>query len=74
MNKVFDVVIIGGGPAGMMAGISAKSAWNNVCMVEKNSSLGKKMLLTGKGRCNLTTAKETAEIIDAFGKNGKFLY
>ena len=74
MNKIFDVVIIGGGPAGMMAGISAKKNWNHVCIVEKNSSLGKKMLLTGKGRCNLTTAKETAEIIDAFGKNGKFLY
>ena len=70
----FDIVIIGGGPAGMMAGISAKNSKNKVCILEKNNSLGKKLLLTGKGRCNLTTSKEISEIVDAFGKKGKFLY
>ena len=58
----------------MMAGISAKNSENKVCILEKNRSLGKKLLLTGKGRCNLTTSKEIPEIIDAFGKKGKFLY
>ena len=74
MNNVFNVAIIGGGPAGMMAGISAKNRNNKVCILEKNSSLGKKLLLTGKGRCNLTTSKEIPEIVSAFGKKGKFLY
>ncbi len=74
MENVFDVAIIGGGPAGMMAGISAKNSGNNVCILEKNNSLGRKLLLTGKGRCNLTTSKEIPEIVDAFGRQGKFLY
>ena len=74
MNDIFDVAIIGGGPAGMMAGISAKNNQNKICLLEKNNFLGKKLLLTGKGRCNLTTSKETLQIINAFGKKGKFLY
>lgn len=74
MNNVFDTAIIGGGPAGMMAGIRAKTDQNSVVILEKNQSLGKKLLLTGKGRCNLTTTKEVSQIIDAFGKKGKFLY
>jgi len=74
MHNFFDVVIIGGGPAGMMAGISAKCSKNTVCILEKNNCLGKKLLLTGKGRCNLTTSKGISQIIDAFGKKGKFLY
>ena len=74
MSNLFDVAIIGGGPAGMMAGISAKNSGNKICILEKNSSLGKKLLLTGRGRCNLTTSKEIPEIINAFGPKGKFLY
>ena len=74
MNNVFDTAIIGGGPAGMMAGITAKTDENNIVILEKNQFLGKKLLLTGKGRCNLTTAKEIPQIVDAFGKKGKFLY
>ncbi len=74
MNNIFDVAIIGGGPAGMMAGISAKNSENKVCILEKNSSLGRKLLLTGKGRCNFTTSKEIPEIVEAFGNQGKFLY
>jgi len=74
VNNIFDVVIIGGGPAGMMAGISDKYRKNKVCILEKNSSLGKKLLLTGKGRCNFTTSREIPEIVDAFGNKGKFLY
>jgi len=74
MTNIYDVLIIGAGPAGMMAGISAKNDSNNVLILEKNSSAGVKLLLTGKGRCNVTTTKEISEIIEAFGSTGKFLY
>ena len=74
MRSVFDVAITGGGPAGMMAGISAKKSGNKVCILEKNSTLGRKLLLTGKRRCNFTTSKEVPEIVEVFGKQGKFLY
>ena len=73
MNNIFDIAIVGGGPAGMMAAISAKTSDNKVCILEKNNSLGKKLLLTGKGRCNVTTSKTVDEIIEAFGEKGKFL-
>jgi predicted flavoprotein YhiN len=73
VNDIFDIAIIGGGPAGMMAGISAKNSDNRICLLEKNNSLGRKLLLTGKGRCNVTTSKDISEIIEAFGKKGKFL-
>ena len=46
------VVIIGGGPAGMMAGISSANSGDDVCILEKNEKLGRKLLITGKGRCN----------------------
>jgi len=74
MSDIYDVLIVGAGPAGMMAGISAKKDSNNVLILEKNSSAGVKLLLTGKGRCNVTTTKEINEIVEAFGSTGKFLY
>jgi len=74
MSNVFDVAIVGAGPAGMMAAISAKNSSNKVCILEKNSSFGNKLLLSGKGRCNVTTSKDIHDIVKAFGKNGKFLY
>lgn len=74
MSDVYDVVIIGAGPAGMMAAISAASSGQKVALLEKNKSAGVKLLLTGKGRCNITTTKDVDEIVEAFGKNGKFLY
>ena len=74
MIESYDVVIIGAGPAGMMAGIKAKRLTNKVCILEKNSSAGVKLLLTGKGRCNVTTTREINEIVEAFGPTGKFLY
>ena len=48
----FDTIIIGGGPAGLMAAIRASSLGQKVAIVEKNSSVGEKLLLSGKGRCN----------------------
>lgn len=70
---IYTTAVIGGGPAGMMAAIQASQNGTTI-IIEKNPKLGKKLLLTGKGRCNLTTTKDTNEIVQAFGKNGKFLY
>jgi predicted Rossmann fold flavoprotein len=71
----FDLCIIGAGPAGLLAGIIAASAGSRVILLEKNPEAGKKLLLTGKGRCNLTHAASSAkEITEAFGKNGRFLH
>jgi len=53
MTKV-DCIVIGGGPAGMMAAISAGISGKRVVLIERNSVLGKKLLLTGNGRCNLS--------------------
>jgi predicted Rossmann fold flavoprotein len=76
MSKSEQVIIIGGGPAGMMAGISAARNRADVILLEKNNQLGQKLLMTGKGRCNLTTTKSKREIIEAFDKtcNGRFLW
>lgn len=71
---IYDLVVIGGGPAGMMAAISAAQTNQNICLLERNSSLGKKLLLTGKGRCNFTSNKSIPQIVDVFGKKGKFFY
>lgn len=70
------ISVIGGGPAGMMASIIASENKNNdVYLFEKNNSLGKKLLLTGKGRCNITNSESNIKnFISFFGTNGKFLY
>ena len=57
------VIVIGGGPAGMMAAISASMNGNEVILLEKNKSLGKKLLITGKGRCNITSSLSLEEFI-----------
>lgn len=69
-----DVFIIGGGPAGMLCAISAAKAGNNVTIIEKNNTLGKKLLITGKGRCNITSSLPISEFIKNIPGNGKFLY
>lgn len=68
------VVVIGGGPAGMMAAISASTNGNEVILLEKNKSLGKKLLITGKGRCNITSSLTLEEFIKNTPGNGMFLY
>ena len=68
------VFVIGGGPAGMMAAISAAENGNNVTLFEQNEKLGKKLFLTGKGRCNLTNACPVEELFDNIVTNPKFLY
>lgn len=68
------VIVIGGGPAGMMAAITASENGNDVTLVEKMSSLGRKLLITGKGRCNITSSLNIEEFIKNTPGNGRFLY
>jgi len=65
------VIVIGGGPSGMMAAISAKQNGNDVVLLEKNNSLGKKLLITGKGRCNITSSLDIDEFIKNIPGNRK---
>ena len=68
------VIIVGGGPAGMLAAISAAQSGNKVILLERNSVLGKKILITGKGRCNITSSLEMEDFIKNVPGNGRFLY
>ena len=68
------VIVIGGGPAGMMAAITAAQNGNNVTLLEKNAEVGKKLLITGKGRCNVTNACVPEGFIANTPVNGRFLY
>ena len=67
------IVIVGAGPSGMMAAIRAGHFSQNVTLIEKNPILGKKLLLSGKGRCNLTNACDLDSFLRRFSKNGEFL-
>lgn len=68
------VIVIGGGPAGMLAAISSAQNGNNVIILERNKFLGKKILVTGKGRCNVTSSIDIEDFIKNIPGNGKFLY
>ncbi len=68
------VIIIGAGPAGMMAAATAASAGAAVILVEKKEKVGRKLSITGKGRCNLTSAVDKDGLIKGFPGNGRFLY
>ncbi len=73
--KIWDVAVIGGGPSGMMAAGRAAELGAMVILIEKNSNLGKKLLLTGGGRCNVTNAEfDTRKLLEKFKGNGKFLF
>ncbi|HDZ54506.1 MAG TPA: NAD(P)/FAD-dependent oxidoreductase [Candidatus Nealsonbacteria bacterium] len=70
----YDVAVIGGGPAGMIAAGRAGETGARVIIIEKNNILGKKLLITGKGRCNITQAKfDGKDLADKFGREGRFL-
>ena len=71
---VYDVVIIGGGPAGMFAAITAAGQGAKVLLLEQNDRLGKKLLITGKGRCNVTNQCDMQEVMQNIPRNGRFLY
>ena len=68
------VIVIGGGPAGIISAISSAKNGNNVILIEKNNSLGKKLLITGKGRCNITSSIDIDDFIKNIPGNGRFLY
>jgi len=70
----YDGIIIGGGPAGMFAAITAAQNGQKVLLVEKNDRLGKKLLITGKGRCNVTNDCTAQEVLQNTPRNGRFLY
>ena len=69
-----DVVVIGGGAAGMMAACTAAQYGASVTLLERNAFLGVKLNITGKGRCNLTNNCDVRELISAVPGNGRFLY
>lgn len=69
-----SVIVVGGGAAGMMAAIIAARNEQNVTLLEKNEKLGKKIFITGKGRCNITNASEIEDLFSAVVSNPKFLY
>ena len=69
-----DVIIIGGGAAGIMAAISSLECNKKVLLIEKNEKIGKKIYITGKGRCNVTNNKDISEFFDHIVKNKEFLY
>ena len=67
-------IVIGGGASGMMAAIAAKNNGNDVTLLEKNEKLGKKLFITGKGRCNLTNASDINSHMNNLMSNSKFMY
>ena len=70
----YDVIVVGGGPAGMFASIVAAQRGAKVLLLERNERLGKKLLITGKGRCNVTNDCTSAEVLQNIPRNGRFLY
>ena len=68
------IVVVGGGAAGMMAALTARRAGAPVTLLERNPKLGRKLYITGKGRCNLTNHATVEEVLAAIPCNGKFLY
>ncbi len=73
-KPIFDVAVVGGGPSGMIAAGRAAELGAKVLLIEKNKKLGRKLLMTGQGRCNLTNATfDSKEFVKGFGRKGDFL-
>ena len=73
-ERQFDLIVIGGGPAGMMCAITAAERGLSVCLLEPNRMLGKKLRITGKGRCNVTNNCDVKEFMANIPGDGRFLY
>ena len=71
---MYDGIVIGGGPAGMFAAITAAKRGQKVLLLERNDRLGKKLLITGKGRCNVTNDCTAQDVLQNTPRNGRFLY
>jgi hypothetical protein len=70
----FDVIVIGGGPSGLMASVAAAEHGASVLLIDKGAKLGRKLGISGGGRCNVTNVKERDELISYIPGNGRFLY
>jgi len=68
-----DIIVVGGGAAGLIAAASAAEAGASVLVLEKMSRPGRKLRITGKGRCNITNIAEREDFIEHFGRSGRFL-
>ena len=68
-----DVIVIGGGPAGMMAAITAAERGAKVCLMERNQKVGRKLYITGKGRCNVTNDADVRTVLEHIPRNGRFV-
>ena len=71
---MYDIIVVGGGAAGMMSAISAAEIGSKVLIVEKNERLGRKLAITGKGRCNVTNNSDVNTVLENVPNNGRFLY
>ncbi|MBW7573451.1 BaiN/RdsA family NAD(P)/FAD-dependent oxidoreductase [Caproiciproducens faecalis] len=74
LNRPYDALIIGGGAAGLIAAGTAASNGLRVCLLEKNARPGRKLMITGKGRCNITNSCDVQTFISSVPSNGRFLY
>lgn len=74
MEKTYDVIVVGAGTSGMMAAITAAKQGARVLLIEKNKKIGKKLLMTGGGRCNVTNNRPVDDLVAHIPGNGKFLY
>ena len=70
---MYDVIVIGGGSAGLMACVAAAEHGASVLLLDKGDQLGRKLGISGGGRCNVTNAKETDELIRHIPGNGRFI-
>ena len=71
---IYDVIVIGGGAAGMLAAAMSAEFGSSVALIEKNEFMGRKLRITGKGRCNLTNNSPVRQVIENIPTGGKFLY
>lgn len=75
MEKIYDTIIIGGGAAGLIAAVECKRLGQDILVIERNQRPGKKIAITGKGRCNLTNLNhDLKDLVSKYQRNGKFLY
>ena len=74
LNYMYDVIVIGGGPSGLMAAIAAGESGAKVLLIDKGEKLGRKLAISGGGRCNVTNRLPIDEIIKHIPGNGRFLY
>ena len=74
MTEQHEILVVGGGAAGMMAAITAARLGGDVCLIERNPKVGRKLYITGKGRCNVTNHCAVPEVLAAVPRNGRFLY